>query len=276
MNEYLSYIVYLGDLTSGDPQTIRNEFDSEGPAEDVRVEVQLYNATLRDANVPGTITIEMESGLQTPPIVVSFTGATLQRSPFQTFTLSADTTIQSIVCTGFATGLINISIQHRRAQIVNALAALFQPLTEHPWQYPLYLKTIQKRYIHWTQINRQSAIPAMLLNYDEKLTKRDGGANAEFASLGETEEYLPIAVDVILEESTEFPKPLTDQVSDAIYTVQKFINGTPDLDVEGVYRTNIAEVVTSAGQIAALAGTPFEVVRFRVVVTHVYRSNNSV
>ena len=76
-------------------------------------------------------------------------------------------------------------------------------------------------------LDQQGAIPAILLNFDEVLRKRDGGANTEFAALGETEEYLPIALDVVLKESVEFPKPLTDQVSDAMYTVERIVNGTP-------------------------------------------------
>ena len=108
------------------------------------------------------------------------------------------------------------------------------------------------------------------------LRNREGGSNAEFAALGETEEFLPIALDVVLKESPVTPKPLTDQVSDAIYTVERLINGTPDLDVEGVYRTRVQEVHTSAGRISALEGTPFEIVRFRIIVTHIYPSNTSV
>ena len=88
--------------------------------------------------------------------------------------------------------------------------------------------------------------------------------------LGEIEEYLPIVCDVVLKESAEFPKAITDQVSDAIYTIERLINGTPDLDVEGVYRTRVQEVHTSAGRMSALQGTPFEIVRNHIVVTHIY------
>ena len=117
----------------------------------------------------------------------------------------------------------------------------------------------------------------MLLGYDEVLRKRDGGANTEFAALGETEEYLPIVCDDGFEKSLpNSPKAITDQVSDSLYTVEKLINGTPDLDIEGVYRTRVQEVHTSAGRISALQGTPFEIVRFRIIVVHVYRSNTSV
>ena len=115
-----------------------------------------------------------------------------------------------------------------------------------------------------------------MLNFDERLRRRDGGANAEFAALGEIEEYLPIVCDVVLKESAEFPKAITDQVSDSLYTVEKLINGTPDLDIEGVYRTRVQEVHTSAGRISALQGTPFEIVRNHIVVTHIYPANTSV
>lgn len=165
--------------------------------------------------------------------------------------------------------------KHRRARIVDALAELFEILKE-PSEFPLHVKTIQKRYVHWTGLESQGALPSLMLNFDERLRKRDGGANTEFAALGEIEEYLSIVCDVVLKESAEFPKPLTDQVSDAIYTVERLINGTPDLDVDGVYRTRVIEVDTSAGRISALQGTPFEIVRNRIVVTHIYPANTSV
>ena len=174
-----------------------------------------------------------------------------------------------------------VTHKHRRAQIIDALYDLFEPLSadsDAPYgdAFPLQVKTVQKRYRHWTTLDQQGAIPALLLNFDEVLRKRDGGANTEFAALSETEEYLPIALDVVLKESKDTPKALTDQVSDAIYTVERLINGTPDLDVEGVYRTRVIETHTSAGRISALEGTPFEIVRFRIIVTHIYPSNTSV
>lgn len=172
--------------------------------------------------------------------------------------------------------------QHRRAQIIDALEALFEPLREDsadPYEeseFPMRVRTVQKRYIHWTALDQQGAIPSILLNYDENLRKRKGGVDAEFASLGETEEYLPIVCDVVLKESAASPKPMTDQVSDAIYTIERLVNGTPDLGIEGVCRTEVAGVDTSAGRISALEGTPFEIVRNHIVVTHVYPSNTSV
>lgn len=189
---------------------------------------------------------------------------------------------------------------HRRARILDSLYELFEPLREDSKdryddsEFPMRVRTVQKRYAHWTTLDQVSAIPAILLNFDEVLRNREGGPNAEFAALGETEEYLPIALDVVLKEvsvdqrgalkykglsetlKTFLTKPMTDQVSDSLYTVEKLIKGTPDLDVEGVCKTRIAEVHTSAGRITALQGTPFEIVRHRIVVTHVYPSNSSV
>ena len=67
-----------------------------------------------------------------------------------------------------------------------------------------------------------------MLNFDERLRRRDGGANAEFAALGEIEEYLPIVCDVVLKESAEFPKAITDQVSDSyVYCSKNSSTGLP-------------------------------------------------
>ena len=163
---------------------------------------------------------------------------------------------------------------HRRAEIIDALEELFEQLKE-PSEFPLRLKVIQRRYANWTTLDQQGALPCLMLNFGG-FRKRDGGANAEFASLNETEEILLITLDVVLKESAEMPKALTDQVSDVIYTVERLINGTPDLDVEGVCRTRVVEMDTSQGKATALIGTPFEVLRFSINVVHVYPSNTSV
>ena len=165
--------------------------------------------------------------------------------------------------------------KHRRAQIIDALTELFEQLKE-PSEFPLQVKTVQKRYIHWTTLEGQGAIPALLLNYGDNRRKRKGGSNAEHASLGETEEYLPFALTAVLKESPETPKPITDQMSDTIYTVERLINGSPDLDIDGVVGTEVEGDRSSEGAISALQGTPFEIVRFRIIVIHVYRSNTSV
>ena len=165
--------------------------------------------------------------------------------------------------------------KHRRAQIIDALSELFEQLKD-PSEFPLQVKTVQKRYVHWTTLDQQGAIPALLLNYGDNRRKRKGGPTAEHASLGETEEYLPFALTAVLKESSETPKPITDQISDTIYTVERLINGSPDLDIDGVVGTEVEGDRSSEGAISALQGAPFEVIKFRIIVTHIYRSNTSV
>ena len=170
---------------------------------------------------------------------------------------------------------IAMAQKHRRAQIIDALTELFEQLKD-PSEFPLQVKTVQKRYVHWTTLDQQGAIPALLLNYGDNRRKRKGGPTAEHASLGETEEYLPFALTAVLKESSETPKPITDQISDTIYTVERLINGSPDLDIDGVVDTEVEGDRSSEGAISALEGTPFEVIKFRIIVTHIYRSNTSV
>ena len=165
--------------------------------------------------------------------------------------------------------------KHRRAQIIDALSELFEQLKD-PSEFPVRVKTVQKRYVHWTVLDQQKAIPALLLNYGDGRRKLNGGENTKYASLGETEEYLPFALTAVLKESLETPRAITDQISDTIYTVERLINGTPDLDVEGVVDTFVESDRSSEGAISAMEGTPFEVIKFRIIVTHIYRSNTSV
>ena len=165
--------------------------------------------------------------------------------------------------------------KHRRGKIIDALAELFEQLKE-PSAFPVQIATLQRRYIHWTTLAAQGAIPALLLNYGDNRRKRKGGPNAEYASLGETEEYLPFALTAVLKESPETPKPITDQVSDTIYTIERLINGSKDLGIDGVANTEVESDRSSEGAISALEGSPFEVIKFRVIVVHIYRSNTSV
>ena len=172
-------------------------------------------------------------------------------------------------------------MKHRRAQIIFALEALFEPLKE-PSEFPVQIATLQRRYIHWTVLAAQGAIPALLLNYGDHRRKLKGGSDSQYASLGEIEEYLPFALTAVLKEVPGAPegsfsrKPITDQVSDMIYTVEKLINGSRELDVDGVVNTEVESDRSSEGAVAALEGSPWEIVKFRVVVTHIYRATTSV
>ena len=65
----------------------------------------------------------------------------------------------------------------------------------------------------------------------------------------------------MLKESPETPKPITDQISDTIYTIECLINGSSDLDIDGVVDTEVEGDRSSEGAISALQGTPFEVIK---------------
>lgn len=173
------------------------------------------------------------------------------------------------------TGKTMATVKHRRAQIIDALFELFEQLKE-PSAFPIQVKTVQRRYVHWTTLDQQGVLPCLLLNYGDNRRKVRGGEAAAYASLGEVEEYLPFALTAVLKETPEFPKPITDQVSDTIWMIERLINGTPDLDVDGVVDTEVEGDRSSEGAISALQGTPFEVIKFRIIVTHIYPLNTSV
>lgn len=167
--------------------------------------------------------------------------------------------------------------KHRRAQIIDALEELFGVLLEDDSGFPIQVKTIQKRFIHWTTLDQQGAIPALLMHYGDGRRINEGGTpQAKYASLSETEEYFPIALTAILKESADMPKPITDQAADLIYSLERLVNGTRDLNVEGVCDTKIIGDDNTEGVMALLEGTPFEMIKFRIIVTHVYPSNTSV
>ena len=198
--------------------------------------------------------------------------------------------------------------KHRRAQIIDALTHLFANhllVTERRArfaenngytdffddpdpEFPSHVETIQKRYIHWTTLDEQDAIPALLINYahprNPAQSQRKGGKDtgAKFASLGWTEEYLPIQVVAVLKEKPNSPdpqlvRPLTDQIADMIFSIEQIVNGACDLGVEGVQEVELEGLPsTSEGRIAAIAHTPMEVLIFKIIVTHIFRSTTSV
>ena len=172
-------------------------------------------------------------------------------------------------------------IQHRRAQIINALAELFETLKQEPAEtqedikngkFPIQVKTVQKRFVHWTALDQQDALPAILLTYG------DNGSAPDSDVVGYIDENFPIAVTAIMKEGTVMNadnslKELTDQASDMHYSIGRLINSCPTLGVEGVNpeRTRIAGWRGSEGAI-----TKFEIIRFRVLVVHRYHASENV
>ena len=159
-------------------------------------------------------------------------------------------------------------IQHRRAQIINALAEMFGTLTAPIEEsgFPIQVKTVQKRYIHWTALDQQGAIPAILLTYG------DNGSAPDSDVVGFVDENFPIACTAVMKEEPHL-KDLTDQASDMHYSLGRLINGNPTLGVEGVNpeKTRIVGWRGSEGAISK-----FEVIRFRVLVVHRYHASEDV
>lgn len=157
---------------------------------------------------------------------------------------------------------------HRRAQIINALVELFEtlktPVDES--DFPIQVKTVQKRFVHWTALDQQDALPALLLTYG------DNGGAPDSNVVGFIDENFPIAVTAVMKEEPHL-KDLTDQASDIHYSIGRLINSNPTLGVEGVDpdKTRIANWRGSEGAI-----TKFEIIKFRVLVVHQYHASENV
>ena len=157
---------------------------------------------------------------------------------------------------------------HRRAQIINALAELFETL-KAPVEasgFPTQVKTVQKRFVNWTALDQQDALPAILLTYG------DNGSAPDSDVVGFIDENFPIACTAVMKEEPGL-KDLTDQTSDMHYSIGRLINGNPTLGVEGVNpeRTRIVSWRGSEGTISK-----FEIIRFRVLVVHRYHASENV
>ncbi len=158
---------------------------------------------------------------------------------------------------------------HRRAQIINALATLFEQLKTESPDFPIVVKTVQKRFVNWTQLDKQDAIPALLLTYGDDGSIEEGGSDARYGAVGTIVEHLPFALTAVLKENDT--SPLTEQVADIHYAIGRLLNGNRRLGVDGVADTRIVSWSGSEGAIAK-----FEVVKFRIMVDHVYSATESV
>ena len=159
-------------------------------------------------------------------------------------------------------------IQHRRAQILNSLANLFEML-KAPIEksgLPIQVMTVQKRYTHWAALDRQGAIPALLLTYG------DNGEAPDSDVVGYIDEKFPIACTAVMKEEPHL-KDLTDQTSDMHYSIERLIHSNRTLGVEGVLpeKTRIRGWRGSEGAVSK-----FEIIKFRVIVVHRYHETESV
>ena len=158
--------------------------------------------------------------------------------------------------------------KHRRAQIIDALAKMFETLKAPVEEsgFPIRVKTVQKRFVHWTALDKQNALPAILLSYG------DNGSAPDSDVVGFIDEVFPIAVRVLLKED-ENTKPLTDQASDIHYSLGLLINSNPTLCVEGVNpeKTRISGWRVGEGELGK-----YEMIRFSVQVVHRYHASENV
>ena len=158
---------------------------------------------------------------------------------------------------------------HRRAQIINALTTLFEQLKQQNSDFPVVVKTVQKRFVNWTQLDKQDAIPALLLTYGDDGSIEEGGTDVRYGAVGTIVEHLPFVVTAVLKENAT--TDLTEQVADIHYAIGRLLNGNRRLGVDGVVDTRIVSWSGSEGAIAN-----FEIVKFRIVVDHVYGATEAV
>ena len=154
--------------------------------------------------------------------------------------------------------------QHRRGQIIDAFTDIFSPLKDSPdvSGYPIQVKAIRKRYVSWTQLSNQNALPALLI------TASDGGSAPDAPSVGYIDERFPIGLWAVLEETDD--KNLIDQYSDAHYSIGSLINANRRL-VSGVEDVRIRDWRTSEESYL-----PHLLVKFRVYVIHRYHAKENV
>ena len=174
--------------------------------------------------------------------------------------------------------------RHRRAQIDNAIAALFEPLLRSPDDsgYPFQFKTVQKRYVHWTSLEKQGAVPALML------MTGDDGKKPESPVIGFIDERYPINIICVLKEDRGGPS-IIDQASDMHYSVEdifaKSLTAMYPLASES-YPEGVEGVIVEGGPGSATkikgwrtseeALFPILIVKFHVDVVHRYYSTHSI
>ena len=158
--------------------------------------------------------------------------------------------------------------QHRRAQILDAVAKLFEPLKQSPEVsgFPIQVKTIQKQYAVWTALDKQGAIPALLVMYGDRGFAPDSDA------VGFIDEQFPLSVVAIMKE-VRGGKSVSDQASDMHYAVGALFNANRTLGVDGVLSEG-TRIVSWRGSEETLH--PFLLIKFRVVVVHRYHATENV
>ena len=159
-------------------------------------------------------------------------------------------------------------MKHRRAQIVDGVANVFQPLREPPEVsgLPFAFKTVQKQYVHWTSLEKQEAIPALML------MSADHGLKPDSDVVGFIDERYPVSLIAVLKE-TRTSKHIIDQVSDMQYSVESLFNRNRSLGVAGVVP---GDTKIEGWRNSEESLFPVLIVKFRLMVVHRYHATESV
>ena len=159
-------------------------------------------------------------------------------------------------------------MEHRRAQIINAVAEIFSKLKEPPEKsgVPFQFRTVQKQFVHWTSLEKQGALPALMLMYADRGSKPDSEA------VGFIDEHFPLSVIAVLKEERSGPS-MIDQASDMHYSLESLVNANKTLGVAGVQseRTKIEDWRVSEESLF-----PFLIIKFRLMVVHRYHHTEAV
>ena len=172
-----------------------------------------------------------------------------------------------------------MSDKHRRRKIVEELTKLLSMLKRDTDESGLPFKTtvLQRRFLRWSALDSQGALPALQLNFGDYWTRREGPTT--YAPVGYMEEVFPFTLYAVLKEGTEESENREDilyQVSDLIFSLDKLINGCRDLGIDGVVDVRMPSSRAGEAVLQMQANSPFEVFRFRIEVWHVYPATTSV
>ena len=166
----------------------------------------------------------------------------------------------------------------RQLEIINRLYELFLYMHEDvdkrpsdfqepplPDGFPIKVKTVQKRYVNWTALDKQGAVPAILMTYG------DNGRAVDSDVVGFIDETFPIACSAVMKEGDE---NLIEQAAKMHYSIKWLLNHNRDLGGDlGVLpdKTRLSNWRGSEGAISK-----FEIIKFRVIVVHRYHADENV
>ena len=166
--------------------------------------------------------------------------------------------------------------KHRRAQIDDSLCDMLKVLEQDTKDsgFPIKVKAVLKRFAHWEALDKRGLIPAVLI------TPGDGGSKPDAPTIGFIDERYPLSIIAVLKESDEWDEDgypigasITDQASDIHYSIERIINSSRTLGIEGV---NVAETKIRDWRSSEIELVPYLLLKFRFVVVHRYRANQSV